>query len=143
MDRLVMVGTSKGLFLLDAANHLAGPFHEGTSVPSVAFPGGGVYVMRDKGNHVFIDCGPIGLAVPSRDQQHRSIQPLAAQPFKHTQPRQPGQSDVENDDIESPRQGGAQRAGTIRGGNHVKPFGFQPPPERGAYPSFIIDDQHP
>jgi uncharacterized heparinase superfamily protein len=31
-------------------------------VPSVAFPEGGVYVMRDNGNHIFIDCGPIGLA---------------------------------------------------------------------------------
>jgi uncharacterized heparinase superfamily protein len=30
--------------------------------PSTAFPDGGCYVMRDGGTHVFIDCGPLGLA---------------------------------------------------------------------------------
>ncbi|MCV3243677.1 alginate lyase family protein [Mesorhizobium sp. ZC-5] len=29
---------------------------------SVAFPDGGVYILRDARNHVFIDCGPVGLA---------------------------------------------------------------------------------
>lgn len=29
---------------------------------SAAFSGGGVYILRDAGNHVFIDCGPVGLA---------------------------------------------------------------------------------
>src|SRR5215831_14535371 len=36
-DSIVMVGTTKGLFLIDAANELKGPFLEGTSVPSVAY----------------------------------------------------------------------------------------------------------
>jgi hypothetical protein len=30
--------------------------------PSTAFSGGGAYIMRHQGHHVFIDCGPIGLA---------------------------------------------------------------------------------
>ena len=35
----------------------------GKSVGSEAFPAGGFYVMRnDDGDHVFIDCGPLGLA---------------------------------------------------------------------------------
>lgn len=29
---------------------------------SAAFPDGGVYILRDASNHVFIDCGPVGLA---------------------------------------------------------------------------------
>ncbi len=36
-DVLVIVGTTKGLFLIDRANEIRGPFLEGTSVPSVAF----------------------------------------------------------------------------------------------------------
>lgn len=32
------------------------------AVESAAFPGGGCYVMRTERDHVFIDCGPIGLA---------------------------------------------------------------------------------
>lgn len=32
------------------------------AVPSAAFPHGGVYVMRAGDHHVFIDCGPLGLA---------------------------------------------------------------------------------
>lgn len=31
-------------------------------VPSTTFPQGGVYVMRHRDSHVFIDCGPLGLA---------------------------------------------------------------------------------
>jgi uncharacterized heparinase superfamily protein len=31
-------------------------------VPSASFPDGGVYVMRHRDTHVFIDCGPLGLA---------------------------------------------------------------------------------
>ncbi len=31
-------------------------------VPSTAFPQGGAYVMRARNHHVFIDCGPVGLA---------------------------------------------------------------------------------
>jgi hypothetical protein len=34
----------------------------GRQVASCGFPDGGVYVMRDDRNHVFIDCGPVGLA---------------------------------------------------------------------------------
>lgn len=34
----------------------------GACVASSAFPDGGVFVMRDEQNHVFIDCGPLGLA---------------------------------------------------------------------------------
>ncbi len=30
--------------------------------PSTAFPTGGVYVMRNATDHVFVDCGPVGLA---------------------------------------------------------------------------------
>jgi hypothetical protein len=33
-----------------------------TAPPSTAFRDGGCYIMRDGGTHVFIDCGPIGLA---------------------------------------------------------------------------------
>jgi hypothetical protein len=29
---------------------------------SAAFPDGGVYILRDGGDHVFVDCGPVGLA---------------------------------------------------------------------------------
>jgi BNR/Asp-box repeat len=36
-DRLILVGTSKGLFLLDQNNTVKGPYLEGTSVPSVAY----------------------------------------------------------------------------------------------------------
>lgn len=36
-DRLILIGTTKGLFLLDGANQLTGPLLEGTSVPSVAY----------------------------------------------------------------------------------------------------------
>ncbi|MBI5321091.1 alginate lyase family protein [Bradyrhizobium sp.] len=32
------------------------------SVPSTAFTAGGVYIMRHNDHHVFIDCGPVGLA---------------------------------------------------------------------------------
>ncbi len=35
-DVLLMIGTTKGLFLIDSANGIQGPFLEGTSVPSVA-----------------------------------------------------------------------------------------------------------
>jgi heparinase II/III-like protein len=38
------------------------PSQPSLSEPSAAFAEGGVYVMRDQENHVFIDCGPIGLA---------------------------------------------------------------------------------
>jgi uncharacterized heparinase superfamily protein len=34
----------------------------GSSIPSCAFQDAGVFVMRSEKNHVFIDCGPIGLA---------------------------------------------------------------------------------
>jgi hypothetical protein len=34
----------------------------GAEPGSQAFPDGGVYVMRDGSDHVFIDCGPVGLA---------------------------------------------------------------------------------
>lgn len=33
-----------------------------SNIRSTAFPQGGVYVMRSKDSHVFIDCGPMGLA---------------------------------------------------------------------------------
>jgi photosystem II stability/assembly factor-like uncharacterized protein len=36
-DVRLLIGTSKGLFLIDATNEIHGPFMEGTSVPSVAF----------------------------------------------------------------------------------------------------------
>lgn len=36
-DVLLMVGTTKGLFLIDSTNRIKGPFLEGTSVPSVAY----------------------------------------------------------------------------------------------------------
>ncbi|MGE0751914.1 MAG: heparinase II/III family protein [Variibacter sp.] len=36
--------------------------HAQASLPSAAFPNGGCYVIRDGGTHVFIDCGPVGLA---------------------------------------------------------------------------------
>ena len=36
-DALILVGTTKGLFLLDGAAQLKGPFLVGTSVPSVAY----------------------------------------------------------------------------------------------------------
>src|SRR5215216_58423 len=36
-DVRLMVGTTKGLFIVNAANEIQGPFLEATSVPSVAF----------------------------------------------------------------------------------------------------------
>ena len=36
-DRLILVGTTKGLFAIDGANSLRGPWLEGTSIPSVAY----------------------------------------------------------------------------------------------------------
>jgi len=36
-DRLILVGTTKGLFAIDGANNIKGPFLEGTSIPSVAY----------------------------------------------------------------------------------------------------------
>lgn len=53
---------SELLWIVGADEVAALPPVRSISVPSVAFPEGGVYVMRDKGNHVFIDCGPVGLA---------------------------------------------------------------------------------
>jgi Heparinase II/III-like protein/Heparinase II/III N-terminus len=41
-----------------AARLAAGDF----AAASTAYPEGGVYVMRGGGDHVFIDCGPVGLA---------------------------------------------------------------------------------
>jgi uncharacterized heparinase superfamily protein len=43
---------------------LAASLQAGPTAPmaSAAFPQGGFYVMRDGGHHVFIDCGPVGLA---------------------------------------------------------------------------------
>lgn len=38
------------------------PIAPGAVVPSAAFPQGGVYIMRHRDSHVFIDCGPLGLA---------------------------------------------------------------------------------
>lgn len=38
------------------------PVTPGAVLPSAAFPDGGVYVMRHNDSHVFIDCGPLGLA---------------------------------------------------------------------------------
>jgi uncharacterized heparinase superfamily protein len=35
---------------------------ESQSVPSTSFPQGGAHIMRAQGHHVFIDCGPVGLA---------------------------------------------------------------------------------
>lgn len=43
----------------------AGKLPPGKSVSvarSIAFPDGGVYIMRSADDHVFIDCGPVGLA---------------------------------------------------------------------------------
>lgn len=48
------------VFGLDKA--AAFPAVPSRTVPSAAFPEGGVYVMRHGGSHVFIDCGPLGLA---------------------------------------------------------------------------------
>lgn len=38
------------------------PHGEGEGPASTAFPDGGCYIMRDGRTHVFIDCGPVGLA---------------------------------------------------------------------------------
>ncbi|OQW43932.1 MAG: hypothetical protein A4S16_05465 [Proteobacteria bacterium SG_bin6] len=38
------------------------PVDKQTAKGSIAFPEGGFYVLRDSRNHVFIDCGPLGLA---------------------------------------------------------------------------------
>lgn len=38
------------------------PVASSVSVSSAAFPQGGIYVMRHHDSHVFIDCGPLGLA---------------------------------------------------------------------------------
>jgi hypothetical protein len=50
---------SAWLFGSGAARSLA---EEGPAPASCAFRDGGVYVLRDATNYVFIDCGPIGLA---------------------------------------------------------------------------------
>jgi Heparinase II/III-like protein len=44
---------------------LVGPAHVAEAAPtqtSAAFPDGGVYVLRSGADHVFVDCGPVGLA---------------------------------------------------------------------------------
>jgi hypothetical protein len=48
------------VFGLDKTSAFAGT--PSKTVPSAEFPEGGVYVMRHEGSHVFIDCGPLGLA---------------------------------------------------------------------------------
>ena len=48
------------VFGMDRARDL--PRWSGSAPPSSSFPDGGCYIMRDGGSHVFIDCGPIGLA---------------------------------------------------------------------------------
>jgi uncharacterized heparinase superfamily protein len=48
------------VFGLDRAHNL--PSRPDSTPPSSGFPDGGCYIMRDGGSHVFIDCGPIGLA---------------------------------------------------------------------------------
>ena len=48
------------VFGLDKA--AAFPAPPSRTVPSAGFVEGGVYVMRHKDSHVFIDCGPLGLA---------------------------------------------------------------------------------
>lgn len=45
---------------LDALDAL--PVGDQPAPRSVAFPDGGFYILRDARNHVFIDCGPLGLA---------------------------------------------------------------------------------
>lgn len=45
---------------LDALERLSGD--GGPEPRSAAFPDGGFYILRDARNHVFIDCGPLGLA---------------------------------------------------------------------------------
>ena len=48
------------IFGMDRARDF--PDQPGSTPPSSGFPDGGCYIMRDGGSHVFIDCGPIGLA---------------------------------------------------------------------------------
>ena len=48
------------IFGLDKAATL--PSAPSTAVSSAGFPQGGVYIMRHDNTHVFIDCGPLGLA---------------------------------------------------------------------------------
>jgi uncharacterized heparinase superfamily protein len=45
-----------------AAASLSEGCAEARRVPSASFPQGGFYVMRNARDHVFIDCGPVGLA---------------------------------------------------------------------------------
>lgn len=55
---------SEAFWLLgpDAAVILNNSDQPASSPPSQAFPDGGFYVMRNDRDHIFIDCGPIGLA---------------------------------------------------------------------------------
>jgi uncharacterized heparinase superfamily protein len=50
------------LWLLGPAAAGKLPSHARPRADSVAFPDGGVYIMRSERDHVFIDCGPVGLA---------------------------------------------------------------------------------
>jgi hypothetical protein len=62
-ELLTLAGGARGeaawLFGPSAANALSA---DEAAQPPQAFRDGGVYVLRDARNHVFIDCGPIGLA---------------------------------------------------------------------------------
>jgi hypothetical protein len=46
----------------DAAGMLPERNEPATVLPSKAFPSGGFYIMRNCRDHIFIDCGPVGLA---------------------------------------------------------------------------------
>lgn len=52
---------AQAAWLLGAAAAEALP-SEATTPQSVAFPDGGVYILASRRDHVFIDCGPVGLA---------------------------------------------------------------------------------
>lgn len=53
---------SELLWIFGAEKAAALSAEPASPVPSAAFPQGGIYVMRGTDHHVFIDCGPLGLA---------------------------------------------------------------------------------
>lgn len=50
------------LWLLGSAAARKLPSHSTPAAESLKFPDGGFYIMRSERDHVFIDCGPVGLA---------------------------------------------------------------------------------
>lgn len=55
-------GSKEELFWLFGEDKIKSIVNSDLEIGSIAFKDGGFYIMRDTKNHIFIDCGPIGLA---------------------------------------------------------------------------------